>query len=268
MSVLSVSGLSKSFAGFKAVDNVDLELERGEMLGLIGANGAGKSTLLHLIYGRLHPNRGSIRFNGTDVTLLPVIDRARMGMGLVFQIISVFDGLTVDENLLLGALPKGPRKQFPPPGYAVSPPYGGRNSEVDVSPPGEAEVDQDAVEKVLDLVDLRAVRGRSAGKLGHGEKQRLEIGMVLLTVPTLLLLDEPTSGMTEAESRHTARLLQTLRSEGAIAAAIVVEHNIEFIRLVADRVTVMHRGSVLADGPIDNVQDDPAVQASFLGRLH
>lgn len=242
MSVLSVSGLGKTFGGLKAVDNVDLEVEQGEMHGLIGANGAGKSTLLHLIYGRIRAEQGSIRFNGTDVTLLPVTARARMGMGLVFQIISIFDGLSVDENLLLGALPKDSSSSDP--------------------------VDQSEVEKVLDLVDLRAVRDRSAGKLGHGEKQRLEIGMVLLTRPTLLLLDEPTSGMTSAESRRTAGLLQTLRSEGAIDAAIVVEHNIEFIRLVADRVTVMHRGSVLAGGPIDEVQNDPAVQASFLGRLH
>lgn len=253
MSVLSVHGLGKSFAGFKAVENVDLELERGEMLGLIGANGAGKSTLLHLIYGRLQPDRGDIRFNGTDVTSLPVINRARMGMGLVFQIISVFDGLTVNENLMLGALPKGPvlGGEYPEGGKGAS-----------------SSVNQETVERVIDLVGLRPLRERSAGTLGHGEKQRLEIGMVLLTRPTLLLLDEPTSGMTEAESRHTAGLLQTLRSEGAISAAIVVEHNIEFIRLVADRVTVMHRGSVLADGPIDQVQDDPAVQASFLGRLH
>ncbi|CAN5703753.1 MAG: ATP-binding cassette domain-containing protein [Acidimicrobiia bacterium] len=242
MSVLSVSGLGKTFGGLKAVANVDLEVERGEMHGLIGANGAGKTTLLHLIYGRIRPDRGSIHFNGTDVTLLPVTARARMGMGLVFQIISVFDGLSVNENLLLGALPKDSTRSD--------------------------SVDQIEVEKVIELVDLGAVRDRSAGKLGHGEKQRLEMGMVLLTRPTLLLLDEPTSGMTQAESRRTAGLLQTLRSEGAIDAAIVVEHNIEFIRLVADRVTVMHRGTVLAGGPIDEVQNDPAVQASFLGRLH
>jgi len=242
VSVLSVSGLGKTFGGLKAVANVDLEVERGEMHGLIGANGAGKTTLLHLIYGRIRPDRGSIHFNGTDVTLLPVTARARMGMGLVFQIISVFDGLSVNENLLLGALPKDSTRSD--------------------------SVDQIEVEKVIELVDLGAVRDRSAGKLGHGEKQRLEMGMVLLTRPTLLLLDEPTSGMTQAESRRTAGLLQTLRSEGAIDAAIVVEHNIEFIRLVADRVTVMHRGTVLAGGPIDEVQNDPAVQASFLGRLH
>ena len=241
MSILSVRGIGKTFGGLRAVDKVDLEVEQGEMHGLIGANGAGKSTLLHLIYGRIRADRGSIRFNERDVTLLPVTDRARMGMGLVFQIISVFDGLSVAENLLLGALPKDTARSHP--------------------------VDHKEVERVVDLVDLRAVRTRSAGRLSHGEKQRLEIGMVLLTRPTLLLLDEPTSGMTEAESRRTAGLLRTLRSEGEIDAAIVVEHNIEFIRLVADQVTVMHRGSVLADGPIDEVQDDPAVQASFLGRL-
>ena len=242
MSILSVRGIGKTFGGLRAVDKVDLEVEQGEMHGLIGANGAGKSTLLHLIYGRIRADRGSIRFNERDVTLLPVTDRARMGMGLVFQIISVFDGLSVAENLLLGALPKDTARSHP--------------------------VDHKEVERVVDLVDLRAVRTRSAGRLSHGEKQRLEIGMVLLTRPTLLLLDEPTSGMTEAESRRTAGLLRTLRSEGEIDAAIVVEHNLEFIRLVADRVTVMHRGAVLADGRIDEVQNDPAVQASFLGRLH
>jgi urea transport system ATP-binding protein len=233
--------LGKSFSGLRAVDSVDLKVDRGEMLGLVGANGAGKSTLLHLIYGRIRPERGSIHFKGTDVTEVPVMGRARMGMGLVFQITSVFDGLTVGENLRLGALPKG--------GVSSDP------------------IEQDEVEKVIDLVDLGSVRKRRASNLGHGEKQRLEIGMVLLTRPSLLLLDEPTSGMTRAESQRTAGLLRTLRAEEAIDAAIVVEHNIEFIRLVADRVTVLHRGSVLADGPIDQVQNNQAVQDSFLGRL-
>lgn len=212
------------------------------MRGLIGSNGAGKSTLLHLIYGRITPDQGSIRFGENDVTGLPATARARLGMGLVFQITSVFDRLTVEENLLLGALPKEPRRSVP--------------------------VDESAVERVMQLVELRDVRHRHAGNLSHGEKQWLEIGMILLTGPSLLLLDEPTSGMTKAESRRTAELLHQLRAEQAIEAVIVVEHNIEFIKLVSDRVTVMHRGSVLADGPIEEVQDDQAVQDSFLGRLH
>jgi ABC-type uncharacterized transport system ATPase subunit len=239
MSVLRVEGLTKSFGGFTAVDNVTLVVEQGETRGLIGANGAGKSTLLHLIYGRMAPDSGSIRFGDDDVTELTSGRRARLGMGLVLQITSVFDRLTVEENLLLGALPK--------------------------SRPGSA--DRLEVERMLDLVELTPARDRHAGNLSHGERQWLEMAMVLLTRPSLLLLDEPTSGMTQAESRRTAELLHQLQERRATDAIVVVEHNIEFIRLVSDRVTVMHRGSVLADGTIDQIQNDPAVQASYLGRL-
>lgn len=247
MSILRVEGLSKAFGGFTAVDRVSFTVGRGEMRGLIGSNGAGKSTLLHLVYGRITPDSGSIWFGDTDVSRLSATARARLGMGLVFQLTSVFDGLTVWENLLLGALWKG-----------GSSPAGGRPPRTE---PGE-------IERVLELVDLAGMRHRQAGNLSHGAKQWLEIGMVLLSKPTLLLLDEPTSGMTDAESRRTANLLLELRNEQAIEGLVVVEHNIEFIRLVSDRVTVMHRGSVLADGTIDEVSDDRAVQDSYLGRLH
>ena len=242
MSVLTIDGLTKSFRGFVAVDDVSLELNGGELRGLIGANGAGKSTLLHLIYGRLQADRGSIRFGDTDVTHLLAHERARLGMGLVFQVTSVFDDLTIEENLLLGALPKV------------------RGT--------ERSVDRGEVERVLELIHLADVRSRRARHLSHGQQRWLEIGMVLLTKPKLLLLDEPTSGMTRAESRSTAALLRELQAAGAAEAIIVVEHNIEFIRLVSDRVTVMHRGAVLADGTIDEVQANPKVQASYLGRRH
>ena len=242
MSVLAIDGVTKSFGGFVAVDGVSLELNAGELRGLIGANGAGKSTLLHLIYGRLRGDGGTIRFGDTDVTNLPAHQRARRGMGLVFQVTSVFDDLTVEENLLLGALPK-------------------LSGSV-------ASADRAEVERVLELIELGGVRGRRARHLSHGEQRWLEIGMVLLTRPKLLLLDEPTSGMTRAESRSTASLLRELQASRAAEAMIVVEHNIEFIRLVSDRVTVMHRGAVLADGTIDEVQANPEVQASYLGRRH
>jgi urea transport system ATP-binding protein len=242
VSVLAIDALTKSFGGFVAVDGVSLELNAGELRGLIGANGAGKSTLLHLIYGRLRSDRGTIRFGDTDVTNLPAHQRARRGMGLVFQVTSVFGDLTVEENLLLGALPK----------------LSGR----------VASADRAEVERVLELIELGGVRARRARHLSHGEQRWLEIGMVLLTRPKLLLLDEPTSGMTRAESRSTASLLRELQAARAAAAMIVVEHNIEFIRLVSDRVTVMHRGAVLADGTIDEVQANPEVQASYLGRRH
>jgi urea transport system ATP-binding protein len=242
VSVLSIQGLTKSFRGFVAVNEVSLQLNPGELRGLIGANGAGKSTLLHLIYGRLQADRGTIQFGATDVTRVPARDRARLGMGLVFQVTSVFADLTVEENLLLGALPK----------------VRGANSSVDM-----ADVD-----RVLELIELANVRRRRARHLSHGEQRWLEIGMVLLTKPKLLLLDEPTSGMTRAESRNTASLLRELQAARAAGAMIVVEHNIEFIRLVSDRVTVMHRGAVLADGTIDEVTANPEVQASYLGRRH
>jgi ABC-type uncharacterized transport system ATPase subunit len=240
VSVLAIHGLTKTFRGFVAVDDVSLELSAGEMLGLIGANGAGKSTLLHLIYGRLHADRGSIRFGTTDLSGLAAHDRARLGMGLVFQVTSVFDDLTVGENLLLGALPKA------------------RGS-------GDG-VDRGEVDRVLNLIELGPVRDRPARHLSHGQQRWLELGMVLLTRPKLLLLDEPTSGMTRPESARTASLLRQLQAARAAEAMIVVEHNIEFIRLVSDRVTVMHRGRVLADGTIDEVQANPEVQASYLGR--
>jgi urea transport system ATP-binding protein len=240
MSVLSTEGLTKSFRGFVAVRDVSLELNSGELRGLIGANGAGKSTLLHLIYGRLRADSGMIRFGETDVTDLPAHSRARLGMGLVFQVSSVFSDLTVEENLLLGALPK----------------VGG----------GNGHVDRDDVDRVMELMDLGQVRHRWARHLSHGQRRWLEIGRVLLTKPKLLLLDEPTSGMTRAESRRTASLLRDMQATRAAEAMIVVEHNIEFIRLVSDRVTVMHRGRVLADGTVDEVQANPEVQASYLGR--
>jgi ABC-type uncharacterized transport system ATPase subunit len=240
VSVLAIAGLTKTFRGFVAVRDVSLELHSGELRGLIGANGAGKSTLLHLIYGRLRADTGSIRFGDTDVTYLRGRDRARLGMGLVFQLTSVFGDLTVEENLLLGALPK------------VS--------------GADRSVGRDEVERVLGLINLADSRRRRARHLSHGQQRWLEIGMVLLTRPKLLLLDEPTSGMTRAESRSTAALLRGLQAARAAEAMIVVEHNIEFIRLVSDRVTVMHRGQVLADGTVEEVQADPEVQASYLGR--
>ena len=242
MTVLAIDSVTRSFGGFVAVDGVSLELNAGELRGLIGANGAGKSTLLHLIYGRLRSDSGTIRFADTDVTSLPAHQRARLGMGLVFQVTSVFPDLTVEENLLLGALPKLPGQ-----------------------PPS---ADRGEVDRVLELIELGGVRVRRARHLSHGEQRWLEIGMVLLTRPKLLLLDEPTSGMTRAESRSTAALLRELQAASAAEAMIVVEHNIEFIRLVSDRVTVMHRGRVLADGTIDEVQANPDVQASYLGRRH
>ena len=240
MSVLDVDHVSKSFGGLRAVSDVSLRLRTGEVRGLIGSNGAGKSTLLHLIYGISAVDRGTISFRDVDVTRTPASHRARAGMGLVFQIASVFDDLTVAENLMLGAMPKSRR------GTAA---------------------DEGRMEQVLGMVELEGAGHRRASELSHGERQWLEIGMVLLTEPSLLLLDEPTSGMTAAESRSTAALLLELQARGGVDAMVIVEHNIEFIDLVSDEVTVMHRGRILATGPVADIKENPAVQDSYLGRL-
>jgi urea transport system ATP-binding protein len=237
--VLDVKGVTKSFAGFTALNDVSLTLWRGEMRGLIGSNGAGKSTLLHLIYGRELPDEGAIVFEGNSVSGLPPFQRARLGMALKFQVTSVFDDLTVEENLALGAQTKSRIR------------------------PGKRE----RIDEVLGLVELDPKRSWKARELSHGEMQWLEIGMVLLTDPVLLLLDEPTSGMTRAESRRTADLLHSLREQRAVAAMIIVEHDLEFIRLVSDNVTVLHRGSVLAEGTVAEVQANADVQDAYLGRL-
>ena len=243
--VLEVEQVSKTFAGFRALRDVSLCLEPGEMRGLIGANGAGKSTLLHLVYGRDFPDSGSVRFAGRDVASLPAFRRARLGMALKFQVTSVFDELTVTENLRLGAQPK--------------------------ERPADGSVREDGISAriadTLALIELGSKREYRAGELSHGEKQWLEIGMALLTQPRLLLLDEPTSGMTRAESRRTADLLRELRARDAVDAMVIVEHDMEFVRLVSDRVTVLHRGQVLAEGTIAEVQANAAVQDAYLGRL-
>ncbi len=194
------------------------------------------------MYGLLQPDAGTILFGERDVTALPAGDRARLGMGLVFQIANVFEELTVEQNLQLGALPKLPGARM--------------------------QLDHGAVHRTLELIELTGQRTVRAAHLSHGERQWLEIGMVLLTKPRLLLLDEPTSGMTRAESRATAALLHRLRDEEEVDAMIVVEHNLEFIQLVSDRVTVMHRGSILAEGTIGEVQENSEVEAAYLGRLH
>jgi ABC-type uncharacterized transport system ATPase subunit len=238
--VLDVEGLVMRFGGFVAVDGVSLSVAPGEIVGLIGANGAGKTTLLHSVYGRHRIDAGRVRLRGEDVTHLPPRERARRGMGLVFQTTSVFPSLSVEENLRLGAMPKRGRGTLGDPA---------------------------AIEAALSMTDLVGQRDRPADALSHGQQQWLEIGMALLGGPALLFLDEPTSGMTRAESRRTATLIRDLQATDPERSIIVVEHNIEFIRLISDRVLVMHRGRLIADGTSDEVQANPDVQAAYLGRL-
>lgn len=238
--VLEAREVEKSFGGFTAVNKVSFQLKVGEITGLVGSNGAGKTTLLNSLYGKISIDRGSIFLNGNDVTTMPAFQRVRLGLGMVFQITSVFNELSITENLRLGALAKSKEQR----------------------PSSDAEIIA-----ILKTIGLESREYDIASTLSHGEKQWLEIGMVLLAKPQILLLDEPTSGMTKAEATKTSDLCKQLLGSGAVKSIVVVEHNIDFIRRVSEKVLVMHRGSIIASGTIEEVQKDQLVRDSFLGRM-
>jgi ABC-type uncharacterized transport system ATPase subunit len=241
-SALETVDVSMSFSGLLAVDRVSLAVAPGEIRGLIGPNGAGKSTLLHVLAGRYRPTRGRVVLAGTDVTRLGPRERARRGLGIKFQITSVIPDATVAENVLIAAqatetwwalLARGPG-------------------------PRQAQVHE-----LLEQVGLFARRDGLAGWLSHGEQQWLGIAMVLARRPRVMLLDEPTSGMSIGETRATAALLDRLRGSVTV---VVVEHDVSFIKLVSDRLTVLHRGQVLAEGSVADVERDARVQEVYLNR--
>ncbi|MDR1518572.1 MAG: urea ABC transporter ATP-binding protein UrtD [Planctomycetota bacterium] len=242
--LLFLEKISVSFDGFKAVDNLTLYIKQGELRCVIGPNGAGKTTIMDIITGKTRPDSGSAWFT-QDVNLLASDEVAivRAGIGRKFQKPSVFEALTVFQNLELAlAGPKGVWRTF-------RARLGGREREF--------------VEEILERIALADERGRQAGSLSHGQKQWLEIGMLLMQRPKLLLLDEPVAGMTPAEIDRTIKLLRDLEGRHSI---MVVEHDMEFIRAIAhETVTVLHQGSVLAEGSMDFIQRHPAVIEAYLG---
>lgn len=241
--VLQVRGLVRQFGGLKALDGVDLDVRSGEILGIIGPNGAGKSTLFNVVTGLIRPTEGRIYLRGRDITGLPPHEVCRLGVGRKFQVPSCFTGLTVRQNLQVAA--RG-RRPF--------------TSLLKVGDVGRCSGD---IEDLLDRLGLRSKADLDAGALSHGERQWLEIGMVLVNGCEVLLLDEPTAGMTLGETRRTERLLRDLGGAHTLA---VIEHDIRFIREVAERVVVLHRGRVLASGTIDAVERDERVRDVYLGR--
>jgi urea transport system ATP-binding protein len=239
--VLVVRGLRRRFAGLEALDGLDLSVRRGELLAIIGPNGAGKSTLFNVVTGLLPPTAGTVELDGRDVTGTPPHRIARLGVGRKFQVPNVFDGLSVRQNLVVAAR--------------------GRDGIRGLL--GSDRADRDRIQGILQRLHLDEKAHLIASELSHGERQWLEIGAVLASDPRLLLLDEPTAGMTMRETRMTEDLLRTL-SEGH--TIVVIEHNIRFVREVARRVVVMHRGRVLADGPISQIERDERVRDVYLGR--
>ncbi|MFI2296181.1 urea ABC transporter ATP-binding protein UrtD [Isoptericola sp. NPDC019571] len=237
---LEVRGLRVEFGGFVAVRDVDLTVAQGDLRFLIGPNGAGKTTLIDAVTGLVRAAGGSARFGGTELLGRATHRVARAGVGRTFQTASVFEQLTVLQNLDIAA---GARR---------------RPTTMLRRRRGVPE----AVERAMETVGLAALRDAPAGVLAHGQKQWLEIGMLLVQDAHLLLLDEPVAGMTQAEREETGELLRRVGSQRVV---VVVEHDMEFLRSYADSVTVMHQGAVLAEGTVAEVQQDPAVVEVYLG---
>jgi len=241
--LLYIENLSVSFDGFKALNDLNLYINDGELRCLIGANGAGKTTLMDVITGKTKPDTGSVYF-GQTINLLDHTEPeiAMLGIGRKFQKPTVFEALTVFENLELSL--KADKGIW----------YNLR------AKLGPSELDR--MNDILETVGLSACRFMKAGALSHGQKQWLEIGMLLAAEPRLLLVDEPVAGMTAQETEHTAELLTELAGEHTV---VVVEHDMEFVRSIARTVTVLHQGSVLAEGTMDEVQNNFDVIEVYLG---
>jgi len=242
--VLWVEDLSVSFDGFKALNGVTLELETGELRCLIGPNGAGKTTLMDVITGKTRPDTGGVFLDRreNDLTKLSECRIAELGVGRKFQRPTVFQGHTVYENCELALA--GKKGVF-------------RTLFARLS-----KADRERIDEGLEIIGLKEHAKKQAGLLAHGQKQWLEIGMLLALNPKVLLVDEPVAGMTHAEMERTAELLRSLAGKHTI---VVVEHDMEFVRSIARRVTVLHEGKVLADGPMSQIQADPRVVEVYLG---
>ncbi|MFP1630210.1 urea ABC transporter ATP-binding protein UrtD [Zhengella sp. ZM62] len=242
--LLYLDGVSVSFDGFRAINNLSLVLQEGEMRAIIGPNGAGKTTMMDIITGKTRPDTGQVFFRGDiDLTKHDEADIATMGIGRKFQKPTVFESHTVEDNLALALA--GTRSVF---GTLFS----------DPAASGEGRIAE-----ILEITRLSARRSDLAANLSHGQKQWLEIGMLLAQDPKLLLVDEPVAGMTDAETEETARLLRDIAKTHSV---IVVEHDMHFVRDLGVRVTCLHEGSVLSEGSLDHVSADPRVIEVYLGR--
>lgn len=241
--LLSVDGVTVDFDGFKALNCFSMTLDRGALQVLIGPNGAGKSTLCDTIIGRVRPTSGHVYFKGEDITHLPEYQIVQRGICRKFQTPGILSNLTVLDNLLIAA--RSDRRWW-------------RSMTSGVSVSERARADE-----VLQQVGLADRRDMLAGELAHGEKQWLEIGMVVATDADLLLLDEPTAGMGPAETSRTAELIHSLLGRHAV---LVIDHDMSFVEQLGGRVTVLHQGQFLKEGSVAQIRQDPDVAAVYLGR--
>jgi urea transport system ATP-binding protein len=239
---LAIEDLTVSFDGFKAIDALTLYIDKNELRVVIGPNGAGKTTLLDLICGRTKASGGSIKFKNEELTRMAEFQRVRRGIGRKFQTPSIYENLSVFQNLEV-SFPKG-RSVLGALAFKCT-----------------AEV-KDRVQAVAEEIHLADKLETEAGLLSHGQKQWLEIGMLLMQDPELLLLDEPIAGMSARERDMTAELLQRICQNRSV---VVIEHDMDFVKRIAHKVTVMHQGKILAEGSMDQVQNDPKVIDVYLG---
>ncbi len=239
---LTIDGLGVSFGGFKAVDGVSLTIDDGELRVLLGANGAGKTTLMDLISGRTRSTAGRIWVYDTEITNWPEHLIARAGIGRKFQIPSVFRDLTVRQNLQVASCEK----------LGVLANLG----------LGFSAREREKVDAALELIGLADQAGTTAAYLSHGQTQWLELGMLVVQDPEVILLDEPTAGMTQAETMKTAEIINNMKGRHTM---VVVEHDMGFVREIAERITVLHLGRVLAEGAIADIERNPLVREAYLG---
>jgi urea transport system ATP-binding protein len=242
--LLYLDGVTVSFDGFKALNNLSLAVEPGEMRAIIGPNGAGKTTMMDVVTGKTRPDNGDVLFGGThDLTRLDEAEIAHLGIGRKFQKATVFEMHTVEDNILLAL-------------------RNDRRARANLLW-RENAADDNRINRILDTVQLGALRQRVAGSLSHGQKQWLEIEMLLAQEPQLLLVDEPVAGMTDAETRQTADLLKEINRARTV---IVVEHDMTFVRELGVKVTCLHEGTAIAEGSIDQVSANERVIEVYLGR--
>ena len=242
MNCLEINNVTKRFGGLIAIEDLNLQIDERELRCIIGPNGAGKTTLFNLICGNLEPDDGQILFKGKSLRGRSIAERSRLGIGRKFQSPAIFGCLTVIENLEVAALGKASIRKITS---------------------ARADKLKSQVEEVLAKIVLGDKRDIVAQELSHGEKQWLEIGMVLTSNPSLLLLDEPTAGMTPAETHRTSELIQRICEE---IPAIVIEHDLKFVREIGTKITVLQRGSLLVEGPIDEIAQDETVRQAYLGK--
>ncbi len=244
MNLLETKGLTKRFGGLTAVDNVNFQVAKGELRAVIGPNGAGKTTFFNLIAGRLPPTQGKIWFKGEDITHIPPYRVPQKGIGRSYQITNIFPKLPVFENVRLAA-------------QAVEVTYNFWTNAISMDDINERVVE--ILEK-LNLIDHRDVR---AANLPHGLQRHLEIGIALASKPELLLLDEPTAGMTQEETQRMMELIEKI-AEGL--TIVVVEHDMKFVMSISKRITVLHEGKVLAEGAPEEIRKNEDVQRVYLGK--